>query len=83
VPTKTEWSATREPGPLDEYAAATSAYRAAFAKVRPAKEAGFGLSEVLLASKAARETCGITKSNTAAKNSSTPQQLRRLDLQKP
>jgi hypothetical protein len=42
---------------LDEYAAATSAYRSAFAKVRQAKEAGAGLSEVLLASKAARETC--------------------------
>ena len=42
---------------LDEYAAATSAYRTAFAKVRPAKEAGLGLTESLLASKEARETC--------------------------
>jgi len=42
---------------LDEYAAATSAYRKAFAKVRPAKEAGAGLSKVLLASKAARTKC--------------------------
>jgi hypothetical protein len=38
---------------LDEYAGAT----VAFAKVRPAKEAGFGLPEVLAASKVARETC--------------------------
>ena len=35
---------------LDEYAAATSAYRTAFAKVRPAKEAGAGLADRLVAS---------------------------------
>jgi hypothetical protein len=42
---------------LDEYAAASLAYRGAFAKARRAKESGADLAKALSEAKAARDKC--------------------------